>query len=286
MKRTETLPEDERANQPHRTPEVIRRISSAVVLGAVALIATLYAPWSFLLLVLLCGALLVWEWGRTTRGDGLDGTALISVASIAVIAIFIFVHRPALAAASFAVAAAAIGLFATPKHHFGWAVAGLAYAVVPASALVWLRGDPALGALAVIYLFTVAWTTDTASYGAGRLIGGPKLAPRVSPQKTWSGFIVGALAPALVGVAFAFALQRSSAAILALVSVGLALACQAGDLTESWIKRRFGIKDMSQLIPGHGGLSDRIDGLLFAAVAGGLIALRDPDNPGSALLIW
>jgi phosphatidate cytidylyltransferase len=151
---------------------------------------------------------------------------------------------------------------------------------------MWLRGDQAFGAIAVLYLFAVAWTTDTASYAAGRLIGGPKLAPRISPRKTWSGFLVGALTPALVGVAFMAVLKSGSALRLALVSVALALACQMGDLFESWVKRRFGAKDMSQLIPGHGGLLDRIDGLLFAAVLAALIALRDPSNPGRGLLIW
>jgi len=162
----------------------------------------------------------------------------------------------------------------------------LAYAALPAAALVWLRGDPALGAVAVVYLFAVAWTTDTASYAGGRLIGGPKLAPRISPRKTWSGFIVGAVTPALVGYAFALALKGTSPLKLALVSVALALACQMGDLVESWVKRRFGAKDMSQMIPGHGGLLDRIDGLLFAAILAALIALRDPANPGRGLLIW
>jgi phosphatidate cytidylyltransferase len=90
----------------------------------------------------------------------------------------------------------------------------------------------------------------------------------------------------LVGLAFASVLKETSAPRLALVSVVLALACQLGDLVESWVKRRFGAKDMSQLIPGHGGLLDRIDGLLFAAVLAALIALRDPANPGRGLLIW
>jgi phosphatidate cytidylyltransferase len=138
----------------------------------------------------------------------------------------------------------------------------------------------------VLYLFAVAWTTDTASYAAGRLIGGPKLARRISPRKTWSGFIVGALAPALVGYLFALALEGTSAWRLALVSVALAFACQLGDLLESAVKRHFGAKDMSQLIPGHGGLLDRIDGLLIAAILASLIALRDPANPGRGLLIW
>ena len=143
-----------------------------------------------------------------------------------------------------------------------------------------------LGAAAVIYLFIVAWTTDTASYAAGHFIGGPKLAPRISPHKTWSGFLAGVLAPSLVGIVFATVLKSGSAVRLALVSVGLALACQAGDLLESWVKRRFGAKDSSQLIPGHGGLLDRIDGLMMAAVLAGLIALRNPAAPGHSLLVW
>ena len=150
----------------------------------------------------------------------------------------------------------------------GWAVGGLIYGAFPAAALMWLRVDPTLGAMAVLYLFAVAWTTDTASYAAGRLIGGPKLAPRISPKKTWSGFIVGTVTPALVGYAFASFLEGTSPPALALVSVALALACQMGDLVESWVKRRFGAKDMSQLIPGHGGLLDRIDGLLVCRRAG------------------
>jgi phosphatidate cytidylyltransferase len=151
---------------------------------------------------------------------------------------------------------------------------------------MWLRGDPSLGAAAVLYLFAVAWTTDTASYVAGRLIGGPRLAPRISPNKTWSGFIVGTLAPALVGFAFASVLEETSAMKLSLVSIVLALACQMGDLVESAVKRRFGAKDASQMIPGHGGLLDRIDGLLLAAIAAALIALRDVASPGRGLLIW
>jgi phosphatidate cytidylyltransferase len=151
---------------------------------------------------------------------------------------------------------------------------------------MWLRADKDFGAAAVLYLFAVAWTTDTASYGAGRLIGGPRFAPRISPQKTWSGFIVGVLTPTLVGLVFAHALGSTSALKLAFVSLALALACQAGDLVESWVKRRFGAKDMSQMIPGHGGLLDRVDGLLFAAVLAGLIALRDIANPARGLLIW
>jgi phosphatidate cytidylyltransferase len=283
--RAGSVPED-RKGEARRKPEVAIRVASAVVLAALALGATLLSPWSFLLLVMVGGGIVAWEWGRLTRGNGFDGTALISAVSASAVAILVSVGRADLALFVLAASAAAIGLTAFRSDGSFWSLAGLTYAALPAASLMWLRGDPSSGAVAVLYLFAVAWTTDTASYAAGRLIGGPKLAPRISPKKTWSGFIVGALAPALVGYAFAVALKDTSPWRLALVSVAVALACQMGDLVESWVKRRFGAKDMSQMIPGHGGLLDRIDGLLFAAILAALIALRDPANPGRGLLIW
>jgi phosphatidate cytidylyltransferase len=271
---------------PHRKPEIVLRILSAVVLAALALGATIARPWTFLILVMVGGGLISWEWGRLTRGNGHDATAFVATVSVAAIAVFVFLDRPDYALLLLAFAGAAIGYTTYASGRAAWSIAGLAYAALPAAALVWLRDDTALGLTAILFLFAVAWTTDTASYAGGRLIGGAKLAPRISPRKTWSGFIVGALTPALVGLAFASVLKETSAPRLALVSVVLALACQLGDLVESWVKRRFGAKDMSQLIPGHGGLLDRIDGLLFAGVLAALIALRDPADPGRGLLIW
>ncbi len=266
--------------------ELLLRVVSAVALAALAVGATIFSPWSFLVLVLVGGGLVAWEWGRLTRGNGFDSTALITAVNVAALAICIALGRPDYGFLLTAATAGAILLSATGSQNRIWAVGGLAYAALPAAALIWLRSDPALGAVAVIYLFAVAWTTDTASYVGGRLIGGPKLAPRISPLKTWSGFFAGVITPLLVGLVFATVLQSGSVWWLILVSLGLALACQAGDLFESWVKRQFGAKDMSGLIPGHGGLLDRIDGLLFAAVLAAVIALRDPTAPGRGLLVW
>lgn len=286
MTGTRTLPDDNRKGARSQKPEVGLRVASALVLAAIALGAAIASPWTFALLVVVSSVIVAWEWGRVVRSKSFDGITMIESVGVAALVILLTLGQPDLALIALAASVAAIGFVGVASDALGWSIAGLAYAALPAWALVWLRSDQAFGAIAVLYLFAIAWTTDTASYAAGRLIGGPKLAPRISPHKTWSGFIIGALAPALVGYAFALTLGDTRPLRLAAVSVVLALACQAGDLLESAVKRRFGAKDMSQLIPGHGGLLDRIDGLLAAALLASLIALRDPASPGRALLIW
>lgn len=280
-------PQDHQTKSDARTtPEILRRVVSALVLAAVALGAVVASPWSFAALVAVAGGLLAWEWGGLTRESGFDGTALIQAISIVALAVFVTLGRFDLALFVLGAACVAMVFGGARGTRAVWSVAGLAYIALPAWSLVWLRSDPELGTAAVLYVLVVAWTTDTASYVGGRSIGGPKLAPQISPKKTWSGLIVGTLTPALVGYIFALLLGNTSPWLLALVSIVLALACQAGDLVESAVKRHFGVKDMSQLIPGHGGLFDRIDSLLLAAVAAALIALRDPAEPGVGLLIW
>jgi phosphatidate cytidylyltransferase len=151
-----------------------------------------------------------------------------------------------------------------------------------------LRNDLSLGLAAVLWLFAVVWAEDTGAYFAGRLIGGPKLAPRVSPNKTWSGAAGGVIAGVVAGsavVVLAGITWRPTHAAIALL---VAVAAQLGDLLESGIKRRFGVKDASALIPGHGGLMDRVDGLLVAAavaVAIG-IARAGASAPAAGLLSW
>ena len=275
----------DRKQQKQNRPELLLRVASALVLAAVAIAATLASIWSFLLLVLLASAAIAWEWGRLIRGTGQDTIAMVQIFSIAAAAILVVIGQAQYGLFLLAAAILAIIFTDKPIRRALWSSAGVAYVGLPLIALLWIRGDEALGAVAILYVLVIAWTTDTLSYAAGRLLGGPKLAPRISPQKTWSGLIIGSVTPALIGYAFAYGVG-TSALRLALVSIILALACQFGDLLESAVKRRFGTKDMSQLIPGHGGLLDRVDGLLFAAAIAGLIALRNPANPASGLLIW
>jgi phosphatidate cytidylyltransferase len=271
--------------QPQKS-EMATRMASALVLAALALGAVVASPWTFAALVITAGVTVAWEWGRLVRGGGFDTIAAIQAAAVAAIAISATLGRFDLAL--LAVGAALIGtsILGVLSHTLGWSLAGLVYSVLPAWAMVWLRSDQTLGAVALLFLFAVAWTADTAAYAGGRLIGGPKLAPAISPRKTWSGLILGTVTPALIGCAFAVLLKDTSSLRLALAAIAIAAACQIGDLGESAVKRKFGAKDMSQLIPGHGGLLDRIDGLLIAAIAAALIALRDPSSPGRGLLIW
>jgi phosphatidate cytidylyltransferase len=277
-------------NQPDSkatpTSELLLRIVSGCIMAAIALGAVMLSPWSFLALVIVVGGLLAWEWGSATRGTGFDATALIQAVCIAAVALFVAMTRIDLAALLLG-ACCGVLAFAAPERRQGiWAAAGLLYIALPVAALVWLRSDPSYGLMAILLLLTVVWTTDTASYVSGRTLGGPKLAPPISPKKTWSGFIVGTLTPALVGYGFGLSLGSTSPLALAGISIVLALACQVGDLLESAVKRRLGLKDMSQLIPGHGGVFDRIDSLLLAAVVAALIALRNVASPGAGLLIW
>ena len=267
-------------------PEIAKRIASALVLAVVALGAVIASPWSFAVLVIVAGTIVAWEWGKLVRGTGSDLIALVGATAVAAIAVLVTLGWIDDALIAVVVAFAATGALSLGAQNWSWSVLGLFYAALPAFALVWLRSDATLGLAAMLYLLAVAWTTDTASYAAGRLIGGPKLAPAISPKKTWSGLIVGTIAPAIIGYATSLLLKDTSGFRLALVSIAIAAFCQLGDLSESAVKRKFGTKDMSQLIPGHGGLLDRIDGLLFASLAAALIALRDPSSPGRGLLIW
>ncbi len=147
--------------------------------------------------------------------------------------------------------------------------AGVPYIGCGTAALLWLRGLPATGTWIVLLLMLAVWASDIGAYLVGRVVGGPKLAPRVSPGKTWSGALGGLTAAALAG----FSMYGARGAAFASV---LGIAAQGGDLLESALKRRFGVKDSGRTIPGHGGLFDRLDGMLLAApvaVAGVLLGI-------------
>lgn len=171
--------------------------------------------------------------------------------------------------------------FATARR-LDWTLAGAVYIALAAYALVHLRRDDAVGLSTMVWLFALVWCADTGAYLAGRALGGPKFAPVLSPKKTWSGFFGAVVSAGLVGGVTAAVLGKASLWPLVLVSAGLGALSQYGDLLESWVKRRFDRKDMSALIPGHGGLSDRADGLVAAAIGAWCIDLVTMES----LLVW
>ena len=169
-----------------------------------------------------------------------------------------------------------------------WVAAGVFYAAAMFAAPVLLRADAQYGLFAIVLLFAIVWSTDIFGYFAGRAIGGPKLLPSVSPKKTWSGAIAGTLGAMIVAVAVASLFGSFGAGTIAAVALLLSVCAQAGDLFESFVKRNFGAKDSSQLIPGHGGVMDRLDGFWAAALAGCLIGVLrgGVGDAARGLLIW
>jgi phosphatidate cytidylyltransferase len=170
----------------------------------------------------------------------------------------------------------------------GWIIAGIGYAGIMLLAPLLLRADNAYGFLALVLLFAIVWTTDVLGYFAGRAFGGPKLLPAVSPKKTWSGAIAGTLGAMVVAVLVANYFGTFNTTAIAIIALLLSIMAQLGDLLESWVKRQFGAKDASHLIPGHGGVMDRLDGFWAAALLGCLIGLVRGGFDGAArgLLVW
>ncbi len=180
-----------------------------------------------------------------------------------------------------------IKLVASARDRIPWRVAGMIYATVAFFAPVMLRADINHGFAALVFLFAIVWMTDIMGYAIGRLVGGAKLWQVVSPNKTWSGAIGGMAGALAAGIALAIWLSLAVLPI-AILSVILSMVAQAGDLFESALKRRFGAKDTGHLIPGHGGLMDRLDGFIAAALMAAMIGIVRGGFSAAAtgLLVW
>jgi phosphatidate cytidylyltransferase len=173
------------------------------------------------------------------------------------------------------------------KPNWSWNVAGFGYAAAAEIAAVVVRIDKGYGFVALVLILLVVWVTDIGGYFAGRGIGGPKLWPRISPKKTWAGAIGGFAASLAVAAGFA-ASGVGKLVALVILSGLISIVSQLGDLFESAVKRRFGVKDSSQLIPGHGGLLDRLDGLVAALVLAAILGFfrGGVDGVGRGLMVW
>ncbi|MCR4267310.1 phosphatidate cytidylyltransferase [Nitratireductor sp. ZSWI3] len=245
------------------------RIMSSLVLGAVVLTVTYLGGLPFRIMAAAMSGAIFYEWIAMRRTPLVRAHAAVSALFLAVVLLLMIAGKPAvLVLAVLLGALVVVALHGLVIGNGLTATAGLAYAAAPALALAHLRGDDSAGLAAILFLFAVVWTTDVMAYFTGRAIGGAKLAPSISPGKTWSGAIGGALFAVLAGAAFAFH-ESAVHGILVMAATALVLAVisQLGDLFESALKRSQGVKDSSHLIPGHGGVMDRVDGLTAAALA-------------------
>jgi phosphatidate cytidylyltransferase len=279
-----------------RASSLTLRIISAAVLIPIVVVAVYLGHPIWDLLVILFGGVMIWEWcgiaARSRPAGGASWSVTVPAVALVVLSLAAFAFRdqlpPLLVPLSggvFIVAAAiAVTLGAEPHFRMAalWFGLGMFYVLIPSHAIIALRADPAVGLQQIFWIVALVIAADTGAYIAGRSIGGPKLAPRVSPNKTWAGLGGAVVSAAIVGAIVAGILGRPSVLPLTAVSAGLAIVEQAGDLAESALKRHFGVKDASNIIPGHGGAMDRVDGLIaVAAAVAGLNAWM-----GSSVLTW
>ena len=244
------------------------RVMSGVVLAAAVLALTWLGGLWFTALAVVIGAGSLYEWLRISSmtATGMPGAAINAVVVIGLVMVFAGIDPWLVVALAVAGAVVLASGFASDERP-RWVVAGAVWhPLVPAAALANLRADTMAGLWAILFLFAVVWATDIAAYFTGRAIGGPKLAPKISPGKTWSGAIGGTVAGIACGLAVAIAAGASNLALIALIALAMSVAGQIGDLFESALKRRYSVKDSSNLIPGHGGVLDRVDGLVIAAI--------------------
>jgi phosphatidate cytidylyltransferase len=269
-------------HSPWWATELGARIASAIVLALSALLATYAGGWLFALFWLLAGAAILSEWINITRVEPRVPIQIVLGGALGILT-FLYLAQASLAAfalvAGAAVAVSAV-LVRRTRDRF-WFLAGFVYAAVISLVPPLVRDHPELGLVGLLWMFAVVWTTDVAAYFAGRRFGGPKLWARVSPKKTWSGFAGGLVAGVASGLAVSLGAESlgwvppAPWPVVALVSGVASVASQGGDLAESALKRRFDVKDSSRLIPGHGGVMDRLDGFWSVCVLIGLMLLGE-----------
>jgi phosphatidate cytidylyltransferase len=264
---------------------LLMRIAVAAVLIPLAVAIAYAGGWLWAALVTLAAIGLFVEWLAIVGLAGATRVTVPGVAALAVAGLCFAIGR--LDAALIVLAAGFVAVVAIAPERRSWAAAGFLYAAAAEIASVLVRLDPVKGFAALMFVLLIVWVTDSGGYFAGRGFGGPKLWPRVSPKKTWAGAVGGFAASLAVACGFAaFGLGRIGP--LLLLSGALSVVSQLGDLFESAVKRRFGVKDSSHIIPGHGGLMDRLDGFVAAVVVAALFGLLrgGADGVGRGLMVW
>ncbi len=243
-----------------------KRVISALALVPIVLGAVWAGGLAFKLMLALAIVLMAYEWARLTCAPDWHGDATIIAGTAFGAMLALEIENPGAPVVVIAAGMAlsgGLGWFAGKELR--WRMLGVPYISLGPVALAWLRDLGGVGLTLIIWLLLIIWAMDIGAYFSGRAIGGPKLAPRASPNKTWAGLWGGMASAALMGGAVAAISGMGQALPLAAASALVGAWSQVGDIVESMVKRRFGVKDMSNLIPGHGGILDRVDGLLFAA---------------------
>jgi phosphatidate cytidylyltransferase len=270
-----------------RGNELVLRVASALVLVPLAIVTAYVGGWPFAVFWSAAAVGVLWEWmSLVTQAD--RRAVLVASAACLVLTLALLTSGHQLAS----VIVLAMGVLAAaalaPAARRIWVAAGLPYAGAIGIAPIALRSGGDEGFLAILFVFATVWATDICAYFTGRAIGGPKLMPSVSPKKTWSGALGGTVAAVVAALAVAKASGLGGWFALAPLAVLLSVTAQAGDLFESFLKRKFGAKDSSHLIPGHGGLMDRLDGFVAASVVAALIGLARGgfQAPGRGLMVW
>jgi phosphatidate cytidylyltransferase len=272
-----------RAEQGSRN--LLMRVLAAIVLAPVAIGIAWYGGWLWALLVTSACIGLYIEWLMIVGLAREWRASAPGVAALAIAGIWLIAGRLDAALIVLGIGLVAVAVLSPERRN--WSAAGFCYAAAAELASVLVRNDPAHGFAALFLVLLVVWAADIGGYFAGRGIGGPKLWPRVSPKKTWAGAIGGFAGGLVVAGAFAAAGAGKTGPLLALAAF-LSVISQLGDLFESAVKRRFNVKDSSHIIPGHGGLMDRLDGFVAAIVAAAILGfLRGgADGVGRGLMVW
>jgi phosphatidate cytidylyltransferase len=266
----------------------VRALSAAVLIPAVMADVWVGGIW-FNLFIALIGVLMAFEWVTIVHRQNAAQFALHAAGAMcgALLPLDAGIGGALMAIAVLSAISLALAVAEQPDGP-KWRYFGTAYVSIPGVALVLLRNDPDYGIAAIVWVMAAVWAADSLAYFAGRIIGGPKLAPRLSPKKTWAG-LGGAMAgSAIAAIAVAYWIGLPALGVIGILAAMLAIVEQAGDLFKSAMKRHYGVKDSGRLIPGHGGVIDRVDGLVAVATAAALIgSLRAGiEHAGAGVLLW